>query len=172
MNQNLIYSKVILLIYLLSNNNSSLLRNKCSCFDLQFSFLIYLYFLAYSFHLTKLYCPSSVDNNNNNNSRKFNQLQKISTFHCFFIYILDSNSTIVGSTPLQEMNYYLLIFSCLRSGNKAQARRSVPPRNMQRLKNLAKIGVSYTRFPLPTLLYAAYSVKLISFKLKFLTLLI
>ena len=55
------------------------------------------------------------------------------------------------------MNYYLLIFSFLRSGIKAKARRWVPPIAQQtmprKIRRKVKNGVPYyTMFSLPTLL--------------------
>ena len=71
---------------------------------------------------------------------------------------------------IAEMKYlFTLMFSFLRSGVEAKSgvefRHST--RNASRSRRKVGNGVSYTRFPLPTLLCAGYSVKLIKFDLIF-----
>ena len=65
-------------------------------------------------------------------------------------------------SPLEGMNCYFWIFSLLRSGTKAKARRWIPPLNAQCLEKFGSACLN-TRFPLPTQLCAEYSVKLIFF---------
>ena len=72
-------------------------------------------------------------------------------------------------SPLVEMKYFLkLIFPFLCSG--VEAKRGVEfshlTRNASRIRQKARSGVSYTKFPLPTLLCAGYSVKLIYVSIK------
>ena len=67
-------------------------------------------------------------------------------------------------SPLGEMKYLLeFIFPFLRSG--VEAKRGVDfchlTRNASRIRQKMGNRKSYTRFPLPTLLCAGYSVKLI-----------
>ena len=69
-------------------------------------------------------------------------------------------------SPLEEMKYlFKFIFPFLRSS--VEAKHGVEfchlTRNASRIRQKVGNGVSYTRFPLPTLRSAGYSVKLIYF---------
>ena len=69
-------------------------------------------------------------------------------------------------SPLEEMKYLLkFIFPFLRSG--VEAKRGVKlchlTRNASRIRLKVGNGISYTKFPLLTLLCAGYSMKLIFF---------
>ena len=75
-----------------------------------------------------------------------------------YIHFFSNKST------LEEMTYVLkFLFPFLRSG--IQAKRGVEfyhlPRNASRIRQKVGNGVYFPRFPLPTLLCAGYSVKLI-----------
>ena len=73
-------------------------------------------------------------------------------------------------SPLEEMKYLLkFIFPFLRSG--VETKRGVEfchlTRNASRIRQKVENRVSYTRFPLPILLYARYSVsKLILYRME------
>ena len=66
-----------------------------------------------------------------------------------------------NATPLEGIIFYLLIFSFGRSGTNPNARRYFPPLHATTLFQIRRYTECLiTRFPLPTLAYAGYSVKL------------
>ena len=87
----------------------------------------------------------------------------------FYSYITkcdSKNDWLWVRSPLKEMKYlHKCIFTSLRSG--VEAKRGVEfchvTCNASRIRQKVGNGMSYTRFPLPTLLCARYSVKLIYF---------